>query len=354
MHRLCAVAIYSFLIAGMFLVPLFGEVALADTPECGEWITHDIKLEANLYCDSEPFFDALVIGADGVTIDLNGYTIVGAGEQSGIYSGGFSNLTIKNGAITGFIHGILVGEGANVEIRQLTLTNQRSDSILVIASNNVEIKDVQISLPQTEPGSDITLIDVDGAMVKRVTAHGGFFGVLSIGSEGVSRNCKVEDSVFADIEHVGIRIVHNDGAILRNNRIFGLPECYSGIDVVGDGASTGIHILGNVITGCGWGIFEAPEGPSTRLQIQHNHVYQNIAGIYALGLTDSELIGNRVHLNEFSGIGLNEGSTGNRILNNTATGNGFTDMSHSEDSSPNLWRGNTCETSDEGVEVDCP
>ena len=354
MHRLCAVVLNSFLFAGVFLLPLFGGVARADTPECGEWITQDIKLEANLYCNSEPLYDAIVIGADGITVDLNGYTIVGAGEQSGIYSGGFSNLTVKNGAITGFIHGILVGEGANIEIKQLTLANQRSDSILVIASSGVEIKDVQISLPNTGQGSDIVLVDVDGAMVKRVTTHGGFYGVLSIGDEGISRNCKVEDSGFADIEHVGIRIVHNDGAMLRNNRIFGSPECYSGIDVVGDGASTGIHILGNVITGCGWGIFEAPEYPSTRLKIQHNDVYKNIDGIFVLGLTDSELIGNRVHLNEFSGIGLNEGSTGNRILNNTATGNGFTDMSHSDDSSPNLWRGNTCETSDEGVEVDCP
>ena len=352
MFRMREVGIDSILIAGLLLTSLFDEVAQADAPECGEWITHDIKLEANLYCDSEPFFDALVIGADGITIDLNGYTIVGAGEQSGIYSGGFSNLTIKNGAITGFIHGILVGEGANIEIRQLTLANQHSDSILVIASNKVEIKDVQISLPQTAPGSDITLVDVDGAMVKRVTAHGGFYGVLSIGTDGVSRNCKVEDSVFAAIEHVGIRLVHNDGAMLRNNRIFGLPECYSGIDVVGDGESTDIHILGNVITGCGWGIFEAQE-PSTRLFIQHNSVYQNVDGIFALGLTGSKLIGNRVHLNEFSGIGLNGGSTGNRILNNTATGNGFTDMSHSEDSTPNLWRGNTCQTSDEGEEVDC-
>ena len=135
--------------------------------------------------------------------------------------------------------------------------------------------------------------------------------------------------------------------------MYGDSDCYAGIDVVG-GESQGIKLLDNVISGCGWGIFVNDEGPVTDIQIRNNDVFKNSDGIFVLGLKNSQLIRNRVHFNEFSGIGINGSSTGNMILHNVVTGNGFTDMSHDATSTPNNWAGNTCETSDEGDDVDCP
>ena len=45
---------------------------------CGEVITKSVKLSANLDCKT----DGIIVGGNGITIDLNGYTIAGPGPAS--------------------------------------------------------------------------------------------------------------------------------------------------------------------------------------------------------------------------------------------------------------------------------
>src|SRR6185437_8148829 len=45
---------------------------------CGQVIKQSVKLSDNLDCTS----DGLIVGADGITIDLNGHTLNGPGPQS--------------------------------------------------------------------------------------------------------------------------------------------------------------------------------------------------------------------------------------------------------------------------------
>ena len=88
------------------------------------------------------------------------------------------------------------------------------------------------------------------------------------------------------------------------------------------------------------------------MTIRDNVAFANGVGILLVGAEDSQLIGNEPYGNEF-GMGLLGFSRGNRIESNIATGNGLVDMFHDETSTPNLWRLNTCGTS-EGSEIDCP
>ena len=81
----------------------------ASTVTCGQTLTHSVRLANDL---SNCPGDGLVIGAPGVTVDLNGHTIDGVATQiedcdvppfgsAGIQnSGGYDGLTIKNGTLS--------------------------------------------------------------------------------------------------------------------------------------------------------------------------------------------------------------------------------------------------------------
>jgi hypothetical protein len=88
--------------------------SLPSTVKCGDTLTHSVKLTADLTdCPA----DGLVIGAAGITVDLNGHTIDGTVTQAtdcdvppfgvvGISAGGYDGLTIKNGTIQQFTGGV--------------------------------------------------------------------------------------------------------------------------------------------------------------------------------------------------------------------------------------------------------
>jgi parallel beta-helix repeat protein len=77
---------------------------------CGQIIIHSI-LVANDLTDCPG--DGLVIGADGITVDLNGRTIDGVDLGSGIRNDGYDNVTIGNGTIQQFDYGVQLNAGTN-------------------------------------------------------------------------------------------------------------------------------------------------------------------------------------------------------------------------------------------------
>jgi parallel beta-helix repeat protein len=86
---------------------------------CGEVIKESVKLSANLDCKS----DGLIVGADGITIDLNGHSLTGPGPQSskiGIMLATSSGVTIQGlGTISGYQAGILNTGGQQNTIVQV-------------------------------------------------------------------------------------------------------------------------------------------------------------------------------------------------------------------------------------------
>jgi Right handed beta helix region len=70
-------------------------------------------LTGDLPVTSDAFLNAIEIASDSVTIDLQGHTLdggtLGPGNQvNGIYSLNRGNITVHNGTIRGFYHGILL------------------------------------------------------------------------------------------------------------------------------------------------------------------------------------------------------------------------------------------------------
>ncbi len=88
-------------------LPGLASAQTAAGPSCGATVTKSITLKANLNC-STGGTDGLNVGKSGITINLNGHTITGAGGANGyygIYNNAHSNVTVENGTIKNFKYG---------------------------------------------------------------------------------------------------------------------------------------------------------------------------------------------------------------------------------------------------------
>src|SRR5215213_1855095 len=109
----------------LVVVAVLGLSALAAPPadarkaplSCGDTITSDTTLHADLTnCQS----NGIVIGADDVTLDLNGHTIDGDGTPDstcdpstgfcdlGVVVEGHSGVVVKNGLVRQFLAGLVM------------------------------------------------------------------------------------------------------------------------------------------------------------------------------------------------------------------------------------------------------
>ena len=60
--------------------------------------------------------NGLVIGANGITLDLGGHTIDGTGLGVGIVNNGFDSVTITNGIVQEFDFGVQLNDGTATNI----------------------------------------------------------------------------------------------------------------------------------------------------------------------------------------------------------------------------------------------
>ena len=341
--RLPLLGFVSFVLTTGLAFSSIGSVQ-ADSVDCGDEILLDTKLESNLYCE----FTALSIGASGVTLDLNGFTIKGGAVDHGIFGAGYTDITIQNGAIFGFMEGIGLYDVKNVLIKQITFANQVDDSIQVFDSKGVVISDIQTSLPLPNAGSSVALVNVENVEVSDLHATGGVLGVLS--AESV--NFQVLNSSFTNFRSAGVRIVKNNRAIVENNNADGAPGCASGIEIVEMGPTQGVRIQNNVLAGCDRGVWVETQGtdPSENIVIRNNHMRANDDGILLIDLLDSVVERNRLHFNNVGIVLLGE-SSNNRITRNIATGNFNFDL-YEDTINPNIWKDNTCVITN-GGNIDC-
>src|SRR5439155_23646395 len=116
--------------AGVALMSLWPAQAAATHVNCGDTITQDTKLDNDLInCPS----DGIVIGADSITLDLGGHTILGQGHPTEGNPGflGVNNqaahdgVTVENGVVRGFLFGIEFDGASHSLIREIrTLENE--------------------------------------------------------------------------------------------------------------------------------------------------------------------------------------------------------------------------------------
>ena len=92
---------------------------------CGEVIKESVKLSTNLDCTT----DGLIVGADGITVDLNGHTLNGPGPKSskiGVMLATSSGVTIMGpGVVSGFQAGILDTGGQDNKINGVNFVDNQ-------------------------------------------------------------------------------------------------------------------------------------------------------------------------------------------------------------------------------------
>jgi parallel beta-helix repeat protein len=249
-----------------------GGGALAQTAplSCGDTITVDATLDRDLRdCPN----NGIVIGADDITLDLNGHTISGDGKpfkcsereicDVGVLNDGHDGVTVRKGAVGQFDSGVLVGRARENRVLDISSSQNTSFGFVVFRSAQILLR----------------------------------------GSSG-SRNIAPEGDGMGLFESHDVRIVDNE---FRRN-----PG--PGIHVQ---ASTDILIKGNLISHSSPGILLGGEERADRAdrnQVRGNHFVGNAAGVL-LGRGNRNVIARNRFSRDGDGIAI-ENARGNLVARN--------------------------------------
>jgi parallel beta-helix repeat protein len=183
-------------------------------------ISRDTTVEADIRSDQAP---ALVIVADGVTLDLGGHTVSAAArfrvKGPGILLRGVSGCTVRNGTIQHFEAGVAVEGGSGNVIEGLTIQDN-------------------IGSPDGDYGDGIVLSESQDNTVRGnvVLRNGPFSGVSLLRNSSGNQvlDNTVADNNMSDFDYadagrqtMGIRI---EGPAANHNRIIGNTVTGSGCD----------------------------------------------------------------------------------------------------------------------------
>ncbi len=272
---------------------------------CGQTILASTVLDSNV----GPCATGVTIGADNVTLDLNGFTISGnpnTGEGPGISLISRTGVVVKNGTVTQFDAGVAIERGSRNTVNNMQILNNRSgggdfgDGVAVFLSNNNTITGNQIR------------------------NNGVYSGVGLIGSAfNLIKDNQITDNNQSATNTSGIRI--ENGPASNDNTVVNNLVSNSGLD--------GIQVFAG----------------GSRNQIKFNQVFGSARdGINVFAGGNANVIeGNSVRSNRGHGIYV-RGQAGNfpapannQILRNVSFGNVSPDL---RDGQPNCgtnqWSGN--------------
>ena len=243
MGRRAGIAVAAFCCALLVLLTGSGDRAEAADIACGDTITEDTVLAADLSCTGT----ALRIGADRVDLDLAGHVVESICEEAdcsasiGIDNEGFDRGSISDGTVSGVQSGILLRGADRNELVGLTV---RGGGFERFGSNAVELRgsDRNTILRSELLGGDPALL-ISASDRNRVTESSMSAGVSIRSGDGVviedgaSRNTLRSDEVLARWQ--GVVISASDDNVVR------LSHVRAFLDAVSLRGGEGNRIAGN-------------------------------------------------------------------------------------------------------------
>jgi parallel beta-helix repeat protein len=226
------VGLRRLVVLGLSLMGIWGAAASpasAQPVTCGQVITQNTTLDADLNCFGTGVQAALFIGADGITLDLGGHTI---SASRSIIDEGHDDVTIRNGRLTND-EGPLIKDASGTRLRNL-----RFEGIVVgLDLVNAHHTDVRAS---EFPGA--VLYMEDGSSFNTAARNRFSFseGVVVI-TRGANHN-RVVDNTFTGPEDQIYLSDADDNQVARNR----MSALHNGIRLVA--GSDGNTITDNVIT----------------------------------------------------------------------------------------------------------
>ena len=221
--------------------------------ECGDTITTDTTLDGDLTsCPSS----GILIGADGITLDLNGHTISGDGKSVrrcprrqicdvGVANDGHSGVTVRNGSLRGFATGVVLAGARDNLLEHLSSSQNQFFGFVIAGSARTAIRD---SSGNDNPAPDGDGLGVFGSHDLRIVRNSfRRNGQLGMHIEDSTKNL-IKGNVVSRNSDFGI-FLEADGNQVRGNR--SIRDGGTGI-VVGPGSRN--VIAANRILGGGEGI----------------------------------------------------------------------------------------------------
>jgi hypothetical protein len=290
------------LLATMLWMPLLARVAAGATlTSCGTITSPGAYTLANNLGNPNSNGNCLVIKTGPVTIDLNGYRIVGttaAGSGAAITDLGVSRsfITVRNGTVQSFATGINLAASQFIDIAGITAAGNFQGMNLGL---NANIKD-----------SRVINSGADGIVVNNNCTINGVVTSNNFNSINTGENCLVENTTAIGNHGAGISVGAGSSVIncvASNN---GHPN--GGHGIIGE--ATGYLVVNNVANGnTGDGI--QVRGKSN---VINNVVNSNGTGIDAAAGTGGTVTNNVADDNSSAGI---EAACPQNVQQNEADGN---------------------------------
>ena len=215
-------------VAVMATLVLTGVVAsngaeAASNVGCGGTITTDTTLHKDLVnCPN----NGIVIGADGVTLDLNGHRIDGNGMlvhkcqkgedcDVGIDNPGHDGVTVKGGAVRQFGFGVLAYQTRHLRLQRLAVSHNHFSGIVIAASTQAVLKKLLTTADGlTTDQSGMAFFDTDHLRLEdsKLRANGD----IGLYDENLDRS-RLIGNTFSRNPEAGA-LVNGDGNLVAHNR----------------------------------------------------------------------------------------------------------------------------------------
>ena len=218
-----ALATIVALAAALILVAGSGP-AFASPISCGDTITTDTTLEADLIdCPS----NGVVIGADDITLDLNGHVIDGDGTEFadcgkrefcdvGILDIDHDGVTLRDGSTRGFSYGVFVGSAHGSRLLSISARRNIFFGVVIGRSSRALVRNCSLSNNVPPEGDGLGLFAADHVRVRRNSIRRNAGPGIHVSD---SNDNVVKGNVFSQ-DGPAIAVEGNDNAI-RDNDILG-------------------------------------------------------------------------------------------------------------------------------------
>jgi len=327
------------------------------TLRCGQVVTANISLTRDVGpCAG----DGILVGADGITVNLNGHRVVGTpgpGDNVGIRLPRRRGVVVRGGIVTGFGAGVAILGGSHNTVTGIT------------ARDNVGLID-----GSGDFGDGLAIVNSSDNVLRanKVRHNGpydgiGVFGGPSTGNlvvanlvelNNISRFAPQVDLMLNLDDGVNLGVGLGGGShttvannTIRNNGLNGIDAC----SIRGNPCiTTNDVIVGNLVQANGFGDPLNGEQSDTGDGIHVVSIkppgfsFSDFFPTTRVLVATNTVVGN-------AGDGIVVGSSENQILNNRSVGNGsgladfffdLQDFSLNNDCDSNVWLGNTFGTAD--------
>ncbi|MGH2973916.1 MAG: right-handed parallel beta-helix repeat-containing protein [Solirubrobacterales bacterium] len=195
----------------------------ASNVSCGDTLTTDTTLHKDLVdCPN----NGIVIGADHVTLNLNGHRVDGNGAlvhncpsgedcDVGIDNPGHDGVTVKGGAVRQFGFGVLAYQTRHLQLQRLAVSHNQFSGIVIAASTRAVLKKLVTTADGlTTDQSGMAFFDTDHLRLEdsKLRANGD----IGLYDENLNRS-RLTGNRFGLNPEAGA-LVNGDGNLVAHNR----------------------------------------------------------------------------------------------------------------------------------------